>query len=631
MLALFRRKRQGLKWTLWVVIVALGAGMVLLFVDSPGGAGGPIGAQNIASVDGRPVSALAFRRRYDRLYETYRQIYRLDEQDPNVVRQLGLGRQAGDQLIKEYVVLLEAERMGIGATEEEVRERIARFPSFQENGRFRISRYQEVLRLNNFTPEEFEGDIRREIAGQKLQRIISDGILVTPEEVEKEFLDRNQEVKVRYVAIDPEQLSEMAVEEEELRKYFENNKESFKVGEQRKVRYVKVATDPNTVEVTDEQIQARIEVLSEKEQVRASHILIRFEGDEEAEARKRAGEILRKVQSGQDFAGLARQYSQDETTAEKGGDLGFFQRGQLVPEFETAAFSLQPGDVSDLVKTPFGFHIIKTTEKPGSDPKARRPLAEFEVRQQEADKVTRNLATRIAYELNKGSELEEVAQSQGLSVQESPYFGLGDPITGLLVRNDFNQKVFALEKGDVVAPYQASGNYIVGELADIKLPEAPLFEPLRNRVEEAFKESRREERAREKAYEFYRAAKGSSFEQKARAQGLSVTTTGFFKKGATVDDTLKFSPELHSRAFGMDVGQISAPIEIAGKDIVFTVVEKSEVDSQKLEEERAQITDTLSTRKRSQFFSDYVQNLVDRLDAEDKIEIDQQRIDAITG
>ena len=602
MLALFRKKRRGLKWILWVVILALGAGMVLLFVDSPGGVQGTIGAQNVASVDGRTITALTFRRSYQRLYEAYREAYKLDEQDPDLVRRLGLGQRARDQLIAQYAILAEAERMGIEATEEEVRERIARLPSFQENGRFKLARYQDVLRINNFTPEEFEGDIRRTIAGEKLLNVLADGIVVLPEAVKQEFLDRNQEVKVRYVAFDPAKRRQASVEEKKLRKYFDDNKESYRLGEQRKLQYVTVTPDANTIEVSEEQIESLVETLSGKEQVRASHILIRVGEGDEAQAKKRAEEILRQIRSGSDFAQMAKRYSEDETTAEKGGDLGFFERGQLVPEFESVAFSLRPGKVSDLVQTPFGFHIIKKTEAARSDPRGRRTLAEFEARQQEADKEASSLANRIAYELKKGSSLKEVATQHGLAIKETSYFGLADPVAGLLVRKDFNRKVFTLKKGEVMAPHHSSGGYIVATLTDVNPPELPTFEKLRDRLEEDFKVGRGDEQARERAYAFYKAAKGSDFEREARTQDLRVTTTGFFKKGTTIDDTLKFSPELHKRAFRMDVGDTSPPIKIAGKYAVFTVLEKSSVDWQKFEREKRQMTEELTTRDRRRFF-----------------------------
>lgn len=627
MLALFRRKRRGLKWTLWVVILALGAGMVLLFVSTPGGVGGGIG-EWVARVDGRPISPLTFRRHYQQLYEVYRQIYKLDEQDPQLVRQLRLGAQAREQLIGQYAILVEAERMGVEATDEEIAERIA--SSLQENGKFiGVRRYQEVLQQNNYTPEEYEASIGRDIVREKLQSVLTDGIVVTPEEVREEFLDRNQEVKLRYAVIDPGKMNPGATPEKELREYFEKNKESYEIGEQRKVHYLSVVVDPKGVELTQEQIQARMETLQEKEQVRASHILIRVdEGADEEPARKKAQKLLDRVRSGEDFAEVAKEHSQHPVSAARGGDLGFLSRGENPPELEAVAFSLGRGEISGLLRSPFGFHILKVTDAP-APAQTRRTVAEFQLRQEEAAKAARKLATRIVYEARKTSNLHEVAEKHGLSVKETPFFGRGDPVPRLLVRNDFNQSVFALKEKEVTDPYEAGGSYIVAQLAGT--PELPDFDRVRDRLEKDFKANRAEDRAREQAYEFYEAVKGSHFEQEARARKWGITTTGFFKKGANIDDTLRFSQELHDRAFRMNVGETSPPVRIAGKYVVFSLVEKSEVDEKKFEQEREKMVKELKIRKSNEFFSAYLRNLVTRLREEKRIEVNQPLVDRITG
>ena len=630
MLALFRRKKQSLKWTLWVVIVVLGGGMVFLFVDIPTGISGGVGDW-VARVDGRQISPLTLRRHYQQLYDVFREIYKLDEQDPKVVRQLRLGDRARDQLISQYVILVEAERMGVGATDEEVRERIESSPSFRENGKFMgFRRYQRILDSNNYTPQEFEDSIRRNIVRERLQNILTDGIIVTPEEVRQEFLDRNQEVKLRYVVIDPKKTNPPPAPQKELREYFEKNKESYRVGEQRKVRYLTVALDPNTVEVTQEQIEARMETLQEKVQVRASHIFIRVNQEvDEVEARKKARKLLDRVRSGEDFAEVAKEHSQDHTSAALGGDMGFLGRGQNPPELENVIFSLDTGEISDLVRSPFGFHIIKVTDVP-RPAQARRSQAEFQLRREEAAKAARDLANQIANQARKTSNLQAVAREHDFSAKETPFFGRGDPVPRLMVRSDFNQRIFALKEKEIADPYQAGG-FIVAQLAGIKPPELPNFNKIRDQLEKDFSAQRAEERARESAYDFYQVVKDTRFEQKAREQGLAVTTTSFFKKGANIDEALRFSTELQDRAFRMKVGETSSPLQIAGNYVVFQVVEKSDLDESKFEQEKKQIVKELRANKGNDVFSAYIRNLVIRLREEERIEVNQPLIDRITG
>lgn len=633
MLDLFRRKKRGLKWILWIVILGLTAGMVLLFVDTPTGVGGTMGSQNVALVDGKTITGLEFRRHHTRLYEVYRQVYRLDEQDPNFVRQLGIGQQALDQLINDYAIWSEAERMGLEATAEEIAERIARSPAFQENGRFiGLSRYEELLRHNNYTTQEFEQGIRRDILREKLENILTDGIAATAEEVQQEFLQRNQEARIRYAAFDPAKLAPAQQEEKELQAYFEKNKESYRIGEERKVRYVSAALQPLEVTLSEDQIRLRMPEIPERTHVRASHILIRVDQDRDEEtARKKAQEILDKIRSGADFAELARQNSHDPGSAPQGGDLRLFPRGQMDPEFEQAAFSLQAGEVSNLVQTAYGFHIIKVTETPVVSAEERRQKAESELRQEEAERLALNLANKLAYELRKNANLAEVAQRHGLSVQETGYFGIGDPVPGLSLPNQFNRNVFTLTMGQATEPHSAGGAYVVAQLADIKKPELPAFEQVRSRVAEDFKTRRGEELAREHAYNFHKLLTGADFEETARKGGWTVTTTGFFKKDAHIDDTLTTSQEVHDRVFGMQPGQNAPPLQIGDKYVVAQLIEKSPFDAQKFEQEKERLAKELTQQKRSRFFSTYVQNVVERLRAEKKIIINQPLVDSITG
>ncbi|MFB3903642.1 MAG: peptidylprolyl isomerase [Acidobacteriota bacterium] len=635
MLAFLRRKQKGLKWILWVVILALGAGMVLLFVRTPGDvSSGGLTRAEIAQVGDRPISAIEFRQQYRRLYEMYRQVYKLDQQDPAIIKQLGLGQRALNQLISEYAVTMQARELGIDATAEEVRQEIVRMPAFQNKGAFiGTSLYQQILEQNNMTIGEFEESMRREIIRQKLMHILTDGIMVTPEELRKEFEDRNIEAKVRYVAVDKEASKPAAVDEQELQKYYASHKENYRKGEERRVNYMFVPADPMSVKVSPEAVEARMNAINPEEQVRASHILIKTaQGQDEAEARKKAEAVLARVKAGEDFAKLAKEVSEDPQSAERGGDLGFFGHGQMVPEFEQAAFALQPGQTSDLVKSPFGFHIIRVLEKTTAQPESQRPMVEFELRQAEANRKARDQAYKILNELRNRKSMAEVAKEHRLTLVTSDFFGLGDAVRGMIVRNDFNQKVFGLKKGDLLQPYQGSGGYYVALVADIRPPTIPPFEEVRHRVENDYKTLRGTELARQKATDFFDAAKGGDFEAAAKKADLKVTTTNYFKKGSNIDETLRFSPELHSRVFGkLAEGETTGPIEVAGKYVVVQLIDRSDVDPARFEQEKAQLEKELTEQKRGQFFESYVRNLVEELRKNNQIVINQQLLDEVTS
>src|SRR5690606_20026321 len=270
MLPLFRRKKSWLKWVLVLVIAGLGISTVFLFVGTPTGfTTGPAG-QEVAVVAGERITAAEFRRQYLQLYDFYRQAYNLDQQDPEIVRQLGIGQQALNQLISEYAMGKEAENLGITVTPDEVVERISQFPVFRENDSFiGAERYKQILMANNLTPREFEEAVRRSILRQKFQNVITDGIIATPQDVRQEFLDANQGVRVRYVYFGASEAVQEEVDEERLQKFFEERQEEYRESEQRRISYVALIVDPSSVEVTEEQIQAQLAEVPEEEQVRA--------------------------------------------------------------------------------------------------------------------------------------------------------------------------------------------------------------------------------------------------------------------------------------------------------------------------------------------------------------------------
>ena len=634
MLALFRKKHQGLKWILWLVILTLGAGMLLLFVDTPTGIGQGLESNQVAMVDGNPITVAEFHRSYARLYEVYRQTYKLDQQDPEIVKQLGIGQRTISQLIGEYAILAEAQKLNIQTTPQEIARHISTYPVFQNNGQFvGVTQYERILQANHLTVQEFEANTRRELLRRKLMSVLTDGILITPDEVLQEFANRNQQVKVRYISIDTENMVPDRIGQEELREFFEERREAYRKLEQRKIKFVRVPIDPERVEVTEDQIQSRLADVTDTLQVRARHILVRVPDEaQEAVLEKKARRILKEARSGKDFGQLARQYSEDTASSQAGGDLGFFGRGKMVPEFEEVAFSLQPGQISDLVRSPFGFHIIQVVEAPHLDANQRRPIAEFQLRQELASQQAKEVANQISRQLKSGTSLEEAAQSHDLAVRESDYFGLADPIPGLYVRSDFNQRVFNLTKGQTTDPYSATGTYLVAELLDIRPLEMARFEDVLDRIREDYRSGKGHELAREKAFQFSRISRQEDrFEELSKEEGLPLTTTGFFKKGATIDDTLKFSPLVHDRAFTMDIGEISPPVQVARKYVVFQVVQKSQLDERKLEAEKAKLGEELGQQKRDAFFQSYIQNVIEQLRNQDRITVNQELLDALTS
>jgi len=633
MLQLFRAKKEWLKWVLVLVIFGLGFTTVLLFVRTPNtGIMGGVGVQEVAKIAGHTISAAQFRRHYQQVFEFYSKMYNLDKQDPAIVKQLGIGQQALNQIVNQYAIAEEAKASGLGVTDEELVEAISRFPVFQEEGRFIGSdRYRQILQYSGMTTQDFEDSMRRDILSQKFRYVVTDGVQATSAEVRQEFEDTNLTVRVDYVVFDPAEVRIGDISDEKLREYFDENQETFREPEKRKIKYTEIYLNPDDLEVTPEQVEAELSSVTAEEQVRARHILIDLTDGEEA-ARKEAQRILREIRGGANFEALARKYSKDSSSALRGGDLGFFARGRMVPEFEVAAFSLEPGEVSDLIRTPFGFHIIKKIAETGTDKESQRSVAEYQARLKESEKEAAALAEQIIQSARNEGGLDQAALAHSLDVVTTDYFESTSGIPGLDVGADFVQEVFSLSPGELTKPYSAGGVYVVAQLEDTKAARLPELEEIRSKVAEDFKEMRKRTLAEEKALNFSQeSAKAESFAAAAKKDRLKVTATDFFKKGANIDENLKFSPRVHEQAFALDVGEISTPVVVADKYIVFQVAERSGIDEEKFKNEKSQIQDRLTEQKRNEFFQAYVQNAVAELRRNDQIAINQKLVDDIAG
>ena len=263
MLKVFREKRESLKWILWLLIVVLGAGMVLLFVDAPTGATGLL-INEIARVGDEGIGVVEFRRHYNQLVEIYRQ--QLGDNFPQFAPQMNLSGQAVNSLITEYSVALHARSLGLAATPPEISERVLSIPVFKdEQGNFiGKERYQAVLRGNGLTVTEFEDNIRREILRDKLQQLLTAGLGVTHNALRREFAKQEQQTRIRYVFFDPDTISPKP-NQEELEEFFNDNPEAYKGAEERRIRYFEILLKPNEVELSDAQINERMESLDTQE------------------------------------------------------------------------------------------------------------------------------------------------------------------------------------------------------------------------------------------------------------------------------------------------------------------------------------------------------------------------------
>ncbi|HUU34843.1 MAG TPA: SurA N-terminal domain-containing protein, partial [Vicinamibacterales bacterium] len=416
MLDQMRRHRTWLKWSLAPLILAFG----LFFVPTNNTATATVGGEQVlADVQGETVTVAQFQRRYSLQMQQYRNAYggQISEQ---MLRQLGMDQQILQALVDEQAMVAEARRQKFRVSDVEVRQRILSLPAFLENGTFiGETRYRQLLSSQNppLSTKEFEDQLRSAILAEKLRTSVTGWMSVSDSDVAQEFRQRNEKVKLELVALTPDAFKDkVTVTAADLTARFEANKESYRVGEKRKVKYALLEVDKvrETVQIPDAEVEAFYEQnkaqYTTEGRVRASHILLKTDGKDEAAVRAAAETLLAQAKApGADFAALAKANSEDEGSAVNGGDLNYFGRGQMVPEFEQAAFAMKAGEISDLVKTTFGFHIIKVVE---SQPEITRPLAEVkaeiidQMKWQKAQEVAEQQAKAMEASIKTAADLE---------------------------------------------------------------------------------------------------------------------------------------------------------------------------------------------------------------------------------
>jgi peptidyl-prolyl cis-trans isomerase D len=621
MLDRMRRHKAWLKWSLAIVVVAF----VLLYVPSfltPAGVGAAP-SDVVATVEGREITVRAYQVAYQQQVGQLQGAYG-DQINEQLLRQLGIAQQVVQQLIDEEAVLAEADRLGVTVNDGELRSRIVRIPGFQEDGRFiGTERYRQILASQRppLRESEFERQLRQALVAEKLQGAVTDWIQVSAADVEEEYRRRNERVQLELATFTADRFREgVEPTDEEITVYFAANVEDYRVPEKRRVRYLSIDAEAlrNTMTTTPQEVEARyrqnLQTYSTPEQVRARHILFSTEEADEAEVRAEAEAVLEQARGGGDFEALAREHSDDASNAPMGGDLDYFGRGAMVPEFENAAFALEPGEISDLVQTPYGFHIIKVEDKRAA---MTRPLDEVRVQLEDQIKIEKaqaeaqRLADDVAGQVDSPSDLDAVASARGLAVGDSGLFTRDEPLAGLGFAPAVAAEAFTMEVGDVSEMLRTNQGYAFITLTEIAPSALPALEDVGDTVREDVITAQALDRARERAAAVAEAG-GAGFARAARAAGVDVKSTELITRGSVLPD-VGASTAVDEAVFAVERGEVTPPIETPDAIVVARVVERGEIDQATFEEERQGLRTQLLQQRRNEFFSAYMSKAKQRM------------------
>jgi len=539
MLQILRKKAQSTFIQIIVVIIAL----VFIFW----GVGANLGGDRQAAlvVNDEQITFQQYQQAYDRAFQ------RLSDQfGGNVPKGLaetfGIKQQVITQLIQTELLRQGAERMGLQVSAEEIRQIIEEMVQFQEDGVFNIERYKAVLAANRMAPTKFEDSMRFDRLSEVAVREIGNfANVVTDFEIQEVYSLQNEKVAVKYIKISPDRfVDKVTIDDKALTTWFETVKENYKTDPQIELKYLTFTYDNvgRKIEIDSSKIEEyyknNITEYQIPQQRHARHIILQANEKDSPERHqeqaKKAAEILELAKKGQDFAALAQEYSEGPSK-DSGGDLGFFSEGQMVPAFDKAVFSMQRGDISEVVKTPFGYHIIMLEE---IQEEKTRPLEEVtaEIKTLLQRKEAENLAFQVAndaYEglIRAGSLTKYAEENPGISIEQTDFISKTNAPDDLKKDAQFLNKAFELNKGELSSLIKGESGYAIFFADDIKEPEIPTFETIKDTIVTDYKKAESIKMADTAANELLKELhEGKELEDLAQKMDFTVLESGFLTR-----------------------------------------------------------------------------------------------------
>jgi peptidyl-prolyl cis-trans isomerase D len=606
MLTVMRRYRKSLQVGLLVVIAAFVASL-FVFGSSGSRMDGGEARDRVATVNGESIPIERFQRRYQAYLEAYAQMYR-DRFSNELAERLGLPQQVVGDLVQEALIVQHAQAEGLAVTDEELNARIHSIPAFQENGRFSLKRYQDILKRRGFNPAAFEGEIRRELTRAKVESAVRGGVKVSETELEQAFRMRREEVRAAWALIELGPLVAAAgASDDELTAYLAQHSDEFRQPDRRRVQYVTLSPKSFTPTVTDAEVdkyyREHAKEFESPRQVRAAHVLVRVPetGGSEAEdkARSKIADVIRRAKAGEDFGKLAQQLSEDSGTAPRGGDLGLVSRGEVVPQFEQALFALKKGEVSpEPVRTPFGFHAIKVTDIQEGGRKPVKDVAgqiRNRLSAEAADRAAKEKAEQIRPPLQAAKDFMAEAKKLGLEPVETTMAKL-DRVPGLAGTDTLEEAAFALAQGGVSTPVTTpAGVVLIKVVATIPAGVPPLAE-IKDKVTASVKRQKAEATALERAKQLAADAQGGDFAAAARKAGAVTGETARFSRAKPAE---RLPADAMMAALQTPAGQVSAPVKAQQGYYVVRVLERVPPDMSGLGAERDKLLKELLVQKQS--------------------------------
>jgi peptidyl-prolyl cis-trans isomerase D len=553
-----------------------------------------------------------------------------------------------ETMVNDRAMEYEAHKLGLEVSDQDVADYLRQnMPNLFPDGKF-IGKdvYAAMLNQQGVTIDQFESDLKRTMLIGKLREVAIEGSVVTPAEVEKEYRKKNDQIQLQYAKVAQDKYKKEAEPaSEEMQQYFKTNSAQYQDPETKSL--VILVADGDKIQQGLNPSESDLMVMYNQNQanfrspehVNVRHILLMTQGkpaSDDAKIKAKAEDIVKQLRAGANFADLAKKYSEDPGSAQKGGEYDDVVRGRMDPAFEKAAFSQKPMVISDPIKSAFGYHIIQVL----SHEDARmKPFAEVkgelatQWKQQRVNDMMQKISDNAQTALQRDPDHpDKVAADLGMEVFHADGVVPGQPVPGVGANTDFDQAISGLKKGDVsqaVSP--AANKVVVAEVTAIVPAHPATFEEVKNQIHDAMVTTRLQKLVRDKAAELMNAARanGGDLAKAAKAMGLEVKTTELFKRQASVEGL--GSASYFDDAFNNAVGAVLNPVPMPEATVVAKVAGHVDADMSKLPEQRAQIVESLKGDKARERNTIFEAGLVAELERQGVVKVHRDVIQRIVS
>jgi len=567
-----------------------------------------------------------------------------------------LMQRAADSMITQNALAYEADRMGLGVSDKELTEVLQKGyfgQLFFPDGKFvGTDQYANIVQGQwGLSVAQFERELKDQVAQQKLLAAISAAATVSDKEVEDQVKKDATKVKFDYAILTLDDVKkQIKVTDVELKAFYEQNKQQYvnSIPEKRKARYLVIDTAKvsASVPVTQADLQAYYNQHQDEfripESVTVRHILVKTPApgpdgkvDQKAvdAAKAKAEDILKQLQNGGDFSELAKKYSDDPGSAQQGGLLPPITRGRTVPEFEQAAFNTPKGQTTGLVRSSFGYHIIRVEDKQNARLKPLdevKPQIEAAIRQQKGAAAAQKLANTAETEA-RSAGLDKTAADKGFTLITTDFVAQADPLPAVGSSKELSSALFSAREGDAPAMTQSPDGYVIYQVTDVEPAQTPAFEQIKAQVEDQFKAQRAQSLLAQRTQELSdRAHAEHDLSKAAKELGSTVKTSDLVSASSQVPDVGPMSGPANV-AFSLGPGQISGPLQAgSGSGLVIAVIDKQEPTPEEAKLAWDHAKDQLLEQRRQVLEGLYVQNLREKLEKEGKIRINKKEMERMS-